>query len=91
MGGTYADQWNDNATQNGATLPTGPQLVVLSGEWDMHAETSDLMDFEIGLPELVAEALGDLRASRSFQHNHQDLSSVEMMEIDYGVSTRHAR
>lgn len=85
MGGTYADQWNSNATQNGFVLPVAPQLVVLSGEWDSIAETSELMDYEVGLPELVAEALGELRASPSFHREQQDAGTVEMMEVDYGV------
>lgn len=86
MGGTYADQWNLQAAQNGMTLPSAPQLVVLSGEWDMRAEVSDMMEFEISLPELVAEALGDLRASSDFHDQRQDSATVSMMEVDFGVS-----
>lgn len=87
MGGTYADQWNLHAAQSGIALPSAPQLVVLSGEWDMHAETSDMMDFEVSLPELVAEALGDLRSSSGFRNQEQDSSTVSLMEVDFGVSS----
>ena len=87
MGGTYADQWNLHAAQNGIALPSAPQLVVLSGEWDMHAETLDMMDFEVSLPELVAEALGDLRSSSGFRNQEQDSSTVSLMEVDFGVSS----
>lgn len=86
MGGTYADQWNLHAANNGISLPSNPQLVVLSGEWDMHAETSDMMEFEVSLPELVAEALGDLRASNDFRNHEQDSGTVSMMDVDFGVS-----
>lgn len=85
MGETYADRWNREAAQRGVSLPTGPQLVVLSGEWDMNAETSELMDYEISLPEAVAEALGEMRASTSFRAEQDDPGVFEMMEVDYGV------
>jgi hypothetical protein len=91
MGGTYADQWNLHAAKNGMTLPSAPQLVVLSGEWDMHAEASDMMEFELSLPELVAEALGDLRGSSDFDDQEQDSSTVSMMEVDFGVSPKTRR
>ena len=64
--GTYADDFNARYTSasggGGLPLSSAPQLVVLSGPWDAHAQTSELMEYEL-LSDVVSDALGEMRRS----------------------------
>jgi hypothetical protein len=62
--GTYSDDFNERYTANSPGLPlsSAPQLVILSGSWDAHAETSELMEYEL-ISASVSDALGEMRRS----------------------------